>query len=396
MTRRPDLDRTLESWMQEGPDVLPDHALDEALDRVERTRQRPMALVHQRMLGTAADSPLVPLWATVAGVAAAVLALAVMFAGVGRPSIGEEEEPTPTPPPSAPTRAALRPEAIIPVPGAWIALAEGDRVLVAADEQLVSIDVATNETTAIPVPIPKGSWAGLAAADGDVWVGNFDDGVLYRIDPDSGETLAEVEVGPEAVSITAVPGSIWARTRGGVTWEAQRIDTETNELVVTADGGNSIAYGHGSLWFGQRGANRILRADPVTGETTAVISVPRDDACEAAPTADAVWAFCFQDRPSGTVTRIDPATNEVVATIRLGGVAGGVFEVNGQTWVSTASPDGGAFERIDLETNTVERVLLVGPGFAPDNAAIAGGSVWTSNDNQDEVYRFPLDAFRSP
>lgn len=396
---RGDLDHELEAWMEDGPDVLPDLALEEALARVDDTRQRPMALVSDRLLRTSAGGPMIGAWGSVA-VAAAILVAVMLFSVLGRPTVGEEDEPTPVPSQSAvtsaPPRVEIEAETVIPLPAAFITVAEGDEVWVSSDEAVVVIDPATNETRSLPVPVPDGSWSGIAFADGDLWVGNYHAGVLYRVDPETGDILAEVEVGPEAVSITAAPGAIWVRTQGGVTWEAQRIDTATNEVVATVDGGNSIAYGHGSLWFGQRGADRIIRADPVTGETIEVISVPRDDECSATVTSTAVWGSCFLDQPTGTVTRIDPATNEVVATVQLGGVPTGFMEVNGRVWISTVSEGSGAVERIDLETNTVDLVRVIGPDFDPDAPAIAGGSVWIANDGQSEVHRFPLEPFAAP
>lgn len=393
------LDHELEAWMEEGPDVLPDIALEEALARVDDTRQRPMALVSDRLLRTSAGLPTLAGWSPVA-VAAGILLTVIIVSVLGRPDVGVDDEPT-TPPsasaaPSDPPRVTIRAEAVIRVAGALLSVAEGDKVWVTSDEALVVIDPATNETRSLPVPVPDGSWSGLSFAGGDIWIGNYREGVLFRVDPETGEILAEVEVGPEAVSITAVPGAIWVRTQGGVTWEAQRIDTATNEVVATVDGGNSIAYGHGSLWFGQRGADRIIRADPDTGETIAVISVQPDDECTANVTSTAVWGSCFLDQDTGTVTRIDPTTNEVVATIQLGGVPTGFFEVDGRVWISTVSRDVGAVERVDLETNTVDRVLVIGPGFDPDPAAIAAGSVWMANDGQGEVHRFPLEPFAAP
>lgn len=394
------LDHELEAWMEEGPDVLPDMALEEALARVDVTRQRPMALVSDRLLRTSAGGPMLGGWGSVAVAAAAILLAVTLFSVLGRPDVGADDEPTPLPSQSAvssaPPRVEIQADAVIPVPGAMLTVAEGGQVWASSDEALVVIDPTTNDTRSLPVPVPDGSWSGLVFADGDLWIGNYHEGVLYRLDPETGDILAEVEVGPEAVSITAVPGAIWVRTQGGVTWEAQRIDTTTNEVVATVDGGNSIAYGHGSLWFGQRGADRIIRADPITGETIEVISVPRDAECSASVTSTAVWGSCFLDQPTGMVTRIDPATNEVVATIQLGGVPTGFFELDGRVWISTVSQGSGAVERIDLERNAVDLVLVIGPGFDPHPSAISGGSVWMANDGQGEIRRFPLELFAAP
>ncbi len=399
MTRTPDLDRMLESFMEDGPRSIPTRALENALEQVEHTQQRPIAGVRAPRLVRSVGS-LMPQWSSVAVVAAAALVIAVLLAEWGGLPIGDRQaSPTPTvsPTPSAtdslPPATPIEPDAVIPVPAAYLALADGDRVWVSSDEELVAIDTATGDTSVIPVPIPRGSWAGLAALDGSIWVGNYDDGVVYRLDPDSGDIEAEIPVGSEAVSLTAAGGGIWVRTEGTVTWEAHRIDPDTNEVVTTVDGGNAIAAGHGSLWFAQRGADRIIRADPVTGETVAVIEVPREHDCAVFATSDAMWGSCLiPDRVVASVARIDPATNEVT-TINTGGGVGGAFDAGGRTWLTATIPEGGAFLAVDPATNTVSEVLLVDPGFDADNAVIAGGSVWMANDAEHEVYRFGLDGF---
>lgn len=389
MTPRRNLDRRLETFMDAGPESMPRSALENALEQVEHTPQRPTALA--AWMATPAA-----MWPILA--AAAMFAAVAIFAAWAGPRVGSPDpSPTATPNPSAtlPLPTRLEPEAVIPVAGALVALADGEgRVWVTSDEQLVAIDTATGATTAFPVPIPDGSWSGLELLDGSLWVGNYHDGVVYRLNRQTGEIEAEIPVGDEAVSLTAAAGGIWVRTVGSVTWEAHRIDPATNTVVATVDSGNAIAAGHGSLWFAQRGADRVIRADPVTGETIAIIDVPRDHDCGVVTSAEAVWGSCLDpDRIIGSVVRIDPATNEVIATIHTAAAGGGAFEVQGRTWLATSSEEGGAFMAIDLETNTVEEILLVGPDFDPDNPVIAGGSVWVANDSRDEVYRFPLEAF---
>ena len=400
MRRDADLDRAIEELMDDGPEVLPEVALQDALDRVEATRQRPMALVRSRVLRSSVGDAGAPWWSTLAAVAAVLLLVAILVAELGGQRVGVEATPSPEPTPSAsaalvaPT-VQIEPQSIIPVPGAYLTATDGESTVWASgDEELVRIDAATQETSSIPVPIPEGSWAGLVVADGDVWAGNYDEGVVYRIDPDSGEIEAEIEVGPEAVSLTAVPEGVWVRTVGGVTWEAHRIDPATNEVAATVDGGNAISAGHGSVWFSQRGADRLIRADPLSGEPTAVIEVPREHDCSVVSTEDAAWGSCLLiDRVVGTIARIDPDSDEHVATINIGGGASWVFDAGGTPWVAVTSPDGGYFAAIDLERNVVSRILMVGPGFDPDNVVIAGDSAWVANDSRSEVYRFPLSVF---
>ena len=400
MTRQDDMDRTLEALMQEGPDDLPPRVLHEALDRVDGTRQRPMAMLFDRLLPGTGAGPATGPWVAAIAVAAAAVLVAILYAGLVRPDVGDDEV-SPSPQPSVPASAAppeavIAPDTVVEVSDAFIALAHENQVWVSSNGAVGVIDPATNATREIPVPVAAGDWAGLTFADGDLWVGAWSAGTVYRVDPGTGEVIAEIDVGEEAVSLTTAPAGVWVRTVGAVTWQAERIDPATNEVVATADAGNAITYGHGSLWYAQRGGDRVLRADPITGEVTDVISVPRQDSCSAIPAGDSVWASCLHEvEQPGSVTRIDPETNEVAASIELSGMpTGGVFEADGLIWLTTlSSQDGGVFEAIDPATNTVARVLRVGTDFDPDNAVVADGAVWVPNDGQGEVYRFPLDAF---
>lgn len=393
MTRQRTLDRDLEVFMEAGPEAIPLSTLETALEEVEHTPQRPTAVAS--WIGSS-----MTMWQAVGGLAAAILVAVLLFATWGSPRFGTpdgpaEATPSPASSPSLPSAKSLEPEAVIPVPGAFLALAGGDdRVWVSSDSALVAIDTVTGETRSFPVPVPAGAWSGLELFDGSLWIGNFFEGTVYRIDRDTGEIQAEIDVGEDAVGITAAGGGIWVRTQGDVIWEAKRIDPASNTIVASVEGGNAIAAGHGSLWFSQRGAMRIIRADPVTGETLAVIEVPREHDCGVASSDAAVWASCLvPNRVVGSVVRIDPATNEAV-TIHTGAGGGGAFEAEGRTWLATVGAEGGAFMAIDLEQNAVQEILRVGPGFDPDNPVISAGSVWVANDGRDEVYRFSLDAFR--
>jgi len=63
------------------------------------------------------------------------------------------------------------------------------------------------------------------------------------------------------------------------------------------------------------------------------------------------------DSVDGTVVRIDPATNDVKATIRAGRTVGGVAAGDGAVWA--ADPGGDALVRIDPGHNRVaERIRL--------------------------------------
>ena len=113
----------------------------------------------------------------------------------------------------------------------------------------------------------------------------------------------------------------------------------------------------------------VVRIDPVTGDVTS-IAVPPVPA-RPAVTEDAVWVLCPDD---GSLSRIDPVTNELVATIPVGRGPSGMAVGAGAVWV-TSSRDG-TVARIDPATGRVVATIPV--GRAPGGLTVAGGAVWVA------------------
>jgi len=82
------------------------------------------------------------------------------------------------------------------------------------------------------------------------------------------------------------------------------------------------------------------------------------------------------DQLDDAVTRIDPATGVIVATIRIGRGAGGLAFGAGSVW-ATSFIDG-TVSRIDPNTNRV--VATIDVGGSPRDVAVGSGSVWTAGD----------------
>src|SRR4029453_14734690 len=94
----------------------------------------------------------------------------------------------------------------------------------------------------------------------------------------------------------------------------------------------------------------------------------------------AVWTL---NQGDGSVSRIDPKTNKVVATIDVGvpGPGGEIAVGEGSVWVT-------AFEfplsRIDPSTNTVVQQFA---GKGGDAVRVGLGSVWLSNPEAGNAWR---------
>jgi streptogramin lyase len=132
---------------------------------------------------------------------------------------------------------------------------------------------------------------------------------------------------------------------------------------------------------GRRSAGRVLRLDPVSAEIRASVGVQRPHA--VAVGEGAVWVIGFWD---DTVTRIDPATDRVVASIKLSlpyevapedraFLPSDVSVGEGAVWVVTAR---GAVARIDPVRNEVAAVIELPREAVTGGIAAGEGAVWVA------------------
>ena len=192
--------------------------------------------------------------------------------------------------------------------------------------------------------------------------------------------------GPDGPSVDSNGAGVFAL--GWTDGTVSRVDLATNTLTTShveingAEGPESIAYGDGALWVTTEGPTggapwSVQRLDPVTGAVIARIAV--DGACGLSTSPGAVWVGAAG---GGTISRIDPATNQVVATIHTGENACDPQFAFGSVWA--ASDEAGAIWRIDPATNTVADRLSVPLG--PDDyfsLVFAYDSVWAIDDTGD-------------
>jgi streptogramin lyase len=153
--------------------------------------------------------------------------------------------------------------------------------------------------------------------------------------------------------------------------------------TVGADGAvRSVVYGEGAVWVAVSGeppgGGTVLRIDPETDEVLAAIpvaTVPGWEVGGAGMTigAGSVWVTAsVEDRgdpPIGTdavLVRIDPATNEVAATIPLGdGGEGDVAVDESGVWVAIGGNERGQLVRLDPSTNAVVAGIPIAHEAAP-------------------------------
>ena len=290
--------------------------------------------------------------------------------------------------------------------------------------QLARIDPSANEVTA---SYAVSAYPGIVTTARDrVWLGDFRDGSLWRLDPRRGDLQRFTTTG-EPRDLTSVSGRIYVAGDGetildgtvtrydavtgnresgvevlacsvaggeGVLWaagcpEVVRLSTDRGRLRVlrrqtvpfqqpqsaetTRNAMRDMAVGEGALWvIGDPVDRRVFRVDRRTGKILGITSLPFAPRSIAAGEGG-VWVTGLID---DVVVRLDPATGRRRQVIHVGRGASGVAVGAGAVWVACALDR--EVWRIDPVSGDVEaRIPVEG---APREVTVGAGGVWVTAD----------------
>lgn len=187
-------------------------------------------------------------------------------------------------------------------------------------------------------------------------------------------------------------GLIWVISGGSVV----RIDPKTNQVIgepirAGTQFESDIVFGEGALWTsvigsGDLGApnerDAVSRIDPETGEVVATIKVSRGP-LSLALTPGTLWVVNFGMSGDG-VTQIDTKTNQIMGEpIQTGRAPISLAIGDGSVWV--ANHDAHSVTRIDPNTGQV--VVNITVPSEPHRIAFGEGAVWVANWHDNSVSR---------
>jgi YVTN family beta-propeller protein len=252
---------------------------------------------------------------------------------------------------------------------------------------LSRVDPATNRVTGT---VRVGAQpCGLAAGAGSIWVDGYGTGTIERVNPKTLRRVKAIPTGPGVWDVGFDGRYVWADDNGDGT--VVKIDPRRNRLVHRYHTGGSptgLAIADGSVWIGSNGVldRTFFRISLATGRITRV--TPRGcklPAYFAVRGTDDVWVTCVGDRISpGTVLRLDQKTNRVRARVGVGINPGdGAIDGAGRVWIP--NKNSGTVSRIDPATNTVAETVTV--GGAPFVINEAFGDVWVPDNIGTTVAR---------
>lgn len=149
--------------------------------------------------------------------------------------------------------------------------------------------------------------------------------------------------------------------------------------VATPKAPCGIGSGYGAVWVATDGGGTVSRIDPRTNRVTRSIRVGRT-ACTLAVGAGAVWTVRYE---AGELVRVDPETSRV-RRLDVGRIPVDVLVADGAVWVSNW--EGRTLAKIDpLRLRVTDVVRLPAQ---PQGLLYRAGSLWVGSGRQSrEVFR---------
>ena len=191
-------------------------------------------------------------------------------------------------------------------------------VSIPAKRSISRVDVATDKRvdSAIPLDFEPRE---IAYGEGAVWVVSTDRTSLARIDPQTNEVMAAIDLHSlqiptyNLVLIAAGEGAVWITDQTRVI----QIDPQTNQIVgqplLAGEEIIVVALGHGTFWTGSHDDGIVTRVDPRTNRVVATIEVGFP-VHGLAVDAESAWVL---DEHGFAAVRIDPKSNQLQERIPI-------------------------------------------------------------------------------
>ena len=185
----------------------------------------------------------------------------------------------------------------------------------------------------------------------------------------------------------------WVQVTDDAVWVASskpasvhRIDPKTNKEVAViplpGDPCAGLAFGFGSLWVPLCGRpNSIARVDANANRISAILPIgPAGPEGGIAASTDSVWVVRDD---TGTLARIDPATNKVRQRISIAPGSYNPCFSEDTVWITGGVAN--LLTAVDARTGDVRAAIPVGP--MPRFLTAGAGSIWTLNQGDGTVTR---------
>ena len=211
------------------------------------------------------------------------------------------------------------------------------------------------------------------AFDGtDIWVSNSLENTLSRIDPTTNTVTATIEVYPTPGAVRVDGSNLWVTT-GSTTPCKDRPNHEHRHGTVTVGAGPYRSVGAANVWVANVYDNTVSKIDPATNGVTATIDVP------GGPRGLAfdgnMWVT---SQALNKVSEINTSSNAVTCVVSVPGPAWAIAFDGTYVWATFNN----SLAKIDLAC-TVAATVPVGTSALA--VAADGTNLWVANYGADNV-----------
>ena len=252
--------------------------------------------------------------------------------------------------------------------GIWLTGGTGTR-----SHLLYAVNPATGQisaTVALPsrLIINPGD---LAAGAGAVWVA--DGASLYRIVPgQTGQTVtrpfATLPPGGLIGDVVTTAGAVWVDdTTAGTVDRYEAATGRASGAVTIGRTAGVMTAGDGGLWVADPDSRTVSRISLTRDRVNTVVSLPGPPT-HLATAGDELWVT----DGTGRVSAVGPDGR--IRTVRVGGQATGVAAAAGSVWVASTAT--GTLSRINPRRDTVMATIHV--GRRPYAVAATPGAMWVT------------------
>jgi glutamine cyclotransferase len=107
---------------------------------------------------------------------------------------------------------------------------DGKHLFQIAEDRIHKIDPKTGRVLG-DIPAPDGGAAGMAWAEGTLWVAQHRARKIHQIDPETGKILRTIESNRFVTGVTWNDGELWHATWEGDESELRHVDPDTGEVL---------------------------------------------------------------------------------------------------------------------------------------------------------------------
>jgi YVTN family beta-propeller protein len=231
-------------------------------------------------------------------------------------------------------------------------------------------------------PYAVGTNPRALAFDGtNIWVANYGDGTVQKVNPATGATGPPINVGTNPYALAFDGSSIWVANYGSNS--VQKINPATGAAgspITVGTNPSALVFDGANIWVALQGSNSVRKIDPATGAVFTPITVGTNPIALAFD-GTSIWVA---NSGSANVTRITPGETTYVNTFTVGEGPGALAFDGAGIWVANST--GNSLMRVDPASGAVQ-ATYVSLMSGPRALAFDGRYVWAANYGGDSVIK---------